>query len=655
MNRHKVILVSMPWELLDLPSIQLGTLRAVLERAGHATEVRSFYLTLMDYLISSTANLADDEKILLDHYNAVASKYWTVGMGDWIFAVPPYLDFNSESDEAYFVYLRSQGIPEGAIAKAVQMRKLIPAFLEGCVEDIRTAAPSIVGFTSSFSQNVPSLVLSKLLKMRNPSLRIVFGGANCDGAMGAALHRTFPWIDVVVRGEGEHVLPELVRSLLGGEAIKPQPGLCFRKGEQSVVVPQTNVKTVAMDEVPIPNYDEYFARLRKSQFGSAIAPDIKILFESARGCWWGEKHHCTFCGLNGSLMTFRSKSVGRIIDELFALAAKYQRIDFEAVDNIIDMKYMQDLLPRLHIARKAGFDFNFFYETKANLKKEHLRLMRDAGISAIQPGIESLSTPILKLMKKGVTGLQNIRLLKWAGQFNIRVLWNVIYGFPGEPREEYDRMAEIMQSLTHLQPPNLVGLRVERFSPYYDSALEFGLEILGPAPYYRFLYAVDEITLNELAYDFQHRYQDGRNPSTYIAAIRDVIETWKSTYHVCGINSLRYYRGPGFLKISDRRPNLQGRIYSFGETEALIYLTCDSGATPIGIWETLRLGEQSDITVGEVKDFLDELVKLRLIYEEDGRYLSLALPSNTEAEGLGIDVQPGESSMPLEQRVTTSQ
>src|SRR6185369_4349598 len=210
------------------------------------------------------------------------------------------------------------------------------------------------------------------------------------------------------------------------------------QGDESIVTPSEQARAIPIDEVPTPNYDEYFDRLRKSGLYQKLAPKITVMFESARGCWWGEKMHCTFCGLNGSTMAFESKNPKLVADEIYRQAIRYQQVNFEAVDNIIDLKYMEELLPQLRDYRRAGLDLNFFYETKANLKKKYVRLMRDAGIHRIQPGIESLSSAVLKLMRKGVTGLQNIRLLKWARQFNLKVHWNLLYGTPGETLEEYE-------------------------------------------------------------------------------------------------------------------------------------------------------------------------------------------------------------------------
>ncbi|MBA2524596.1 MAG: RiPP maturation radical SAM protein 1 [Pyrinomonadaceae bacterium] len=626
MSDQSVLLINMPWSMPHRPSIQLGTLQSVLRRANLAVDVRSFNLAFMDYIASGDAGLSDAGHFSFDDYRRVAEEYYELGLGDWIFAVAPFRE-SGELDQRYLEHFRASGAPEEMVGKAVRLRELVPAFLERCANEVQASNPRVVGFTTTFSQNVASLVLAKLLKLRNPSLQVVFGGGNCDGPMGDALHRAFPWVDVVVRGEGERVLPELVRDLLAGGGIRPQPGLCYREGERRVVIAQGEGAEVAMDEIPMPIYDEYFERLQQNAAQAQILPHLSIPFESARGCWWGAKAHCTFCGLNGSAMAFRSKSPGLVVGELVALARKHGRLDFNAVDNIIDMRYFSDFLPQV---RDAGYDFKLFYETKANLKKEQLRAMREAGIVLIQPGIESFSTPILKLMKKGVTALQNIRLLKWCAELGIEPGWNVIYGFPGEPPEEYDRMANLVKSLTHLSPPALYTLQLERFSPYHQRPHEYGLEITGPKPYYPLIYPSDEATLNDLAYQFDYRYDDGRKPETYIAALRESLEAWRNDF-AAGAN-LSYRRGPGFLLINDRRPGLGGCNYSLGETEAKIYLSCDGGATPMTVWKTLQADGETEISLEDVADFLQQMMELRLMYEEEGQYLSLAVAANPQAK-----------------------
>ena len=97
---------------------------------------------------------------------------------------------------------------------------------------------------------------------------------------------------------------------------------------------------------------------------------------------------------------------------------------------------------------------SLFYEVRPNLGKEQLRRLRDAGVRHIQPGIESFSDPVLRLVRKGTSALQNIQLLKWCKELGIEPIWNLLWGFPGEPPEEYARgwRSSFLSSLTSPRP-----------------------------------------------------------------------------------------------------------------------------------------------------------------------------------------------------------
>jgi ribosomal peptide maturation radical SAM protein 1 len=614
------MLIAMPWQVLQLPSLQLGTLQPLLENAGIRTEVRSFKLDFMEHCRKATRGRPEEHRIGLADYEAVAADHYWVGLGEWIFAGAAFSRGNGQ-DAAYLDYARGHGLSEGDIEKALAMRELVPGFLGACGDDVLSAGPRVVGFTSTFSQTVPSLALARVLKEADPALTVVFGGANCDGPMGPALMRASSWVDVVVRGEAESMVVDLMRDLLAGRAPESSPGVCYREAGELVVVDQAGSEN-AMDHLPTPTYDEYFERLAKTGFAAEILAEVRVPYESARGCWWGAKSHCTFCGLNGSSVAFRSKSPARVLEELEILVRRYGRLDLQAVDNIIDMRYLRDVLPSL---RDRGYDLSLFYETKANLRKDQVRLLRESGVDRIQPGIESLSTPILSLMRKGVTALQNVRLLKWCAEYGLRVFWNVIYGFPGEPPEEYARMAALVPALEHLAPPSLGPLVLDRFSPYHERARDFGLEIAGPLPYYEMLYPADAATLNDLAYSFQYAHADDRDPDGYVRPLRRAIDDWRSGSET-GYRALRYRRGPGGLVVQDGRPHSDRANYTFGEQEAAIYLACADGATPDEAHHALRAAGVGEVGAEDIREFLDELTRARLVFTEGGRYLALALP-----------------------------
>jgi ribosomal peptide maturation radical SAM protein 1 len=466
-------------------------------------------------------------------------------------------------------------------------------------------------------------VLARLLKARAPGVRVLFGGANCEGPMGTALHRAFSWLDAVVRGEAERVLPGLVRDLLAGGPVTPVPGLCWRDEAGRSVSADGAGEPVAMDDVPLPVYDEYFERLETTRLAPAVRPRVTLLYEGARGCWWGARSTCTFCGLNGDSMAFRSKAPARVLDEIGALAARHRRTSFQIVDNIVDPRYLREVFPRL---AEAGHDLSIFLETKANLRKDQVRLLHAAGVRFVNPGIESLSTPILRLMRKGVTAYQNLRLLKWCAEIGIRCHWNLLYGFPGEPAEEYGRMADLVPSIVHLDSPRLTPLRLDRFSPYHQAPAAHGIAVGEPLPHYRLLYRAAPELVRDLAYSFEFTRADGADPEAHVAPLRAALAAWDDALLAGSRGSLRLARGPGFVVVRDRRPGLPAADYTFDDVEGRLYLACADGATAAQAWErAVQAPGRTDVTVDDVAAFLDDLVDQRLAYAEDGRYLALAI------------------------------
>jgi ribosomal peptide maturation radical SAM protein 1 len=626
MRRGHVLLLSMPWEQLENPSIQLGLLGSVLERAGIPAATRSLNLDFMEHCVAATAGLPEHERLSVGSYRGVVRWSRDVSVGDWIFSSA--LSSTDEEDGPYLAFLEELDVPSKVVDSALRFRALVRSFLERVADEISDTRPAIVGFTTAFNQTLASLALATELRARlGDAVRIVFGGANCEGSMGAALHRAFPVIDMVVRGEGERALPELARDLLAGRAVRAQPGLCYRENGTQVVHPEA-AGAVPLDEIPTPRYDEYFERLGQTSFAPRILRDVTILYESARGCWWGEKSHCSFCGISDLALSFRKKSPERVLEELAELAQRYGRLDFFFVDYILSRTYFDELLPRL---RDAGYDLRIFCETKANLRREHVQLLREAGFTAIQAGVESLSTPTLKLMRKGVTALQNLRLLKWCAEESVRLYWNILYGIPGESPDEFAAMADLVPSLVHLEPPRLVPLQLDRFSPYFESTAEFGIVPLGPRRDFRFVYpreCVDDATLSEIAYSFEFRYDDGRDPNAYTSTLRRAVREWQSNGRRA-IGTLTYRRGPGFLIVSDRRPGLERAEYHLGDTEARIYLACEDGATEEQAWRAGRSDASANRrrpSPDDVGAFLEQLVASRLACKIDGRYLALALP-----------------------------
>ena len=335
-----VCLVAMPWQSLELPSLPLGLLQTVAVEAGHpAPATYHGSLRWAEYLIEVT-----NDELGVVEYSQVAENGLLDGLGDWVFAGVLH------DDPEFGVAALAQYATEHQVdlALVTRMREHASAFVALAAKEILESEPSLVGFTSTFMQNVPSLAVAREIKKLAPDVLIIMGGGNCDGAMGAALHRNYAFLDFVARGEGERAFPALLSALLDGSDLGAIPGLCWRSadGEQRCNSPDRFLNPAA---VPVPNFDDWFSRLESSSIEERVEP--KLVIETSRGCWWGEKHQCTFCGLNGSLMSFRAKSADSVLSEIESLVRRYKVLDIITTDNIADNNYFRDVFPRISAAR----------------------------------------------------------------------------------------------------------------------------------------------------------------------------------------------------------------------------------------------------------------------------------------------------------------
>lgn len=479
-------------------------------------------------------------------------------------------------------------------------------------DSILSQPPRIVGFTSTFQQNIASLALAQELRRRVPADRlcILFGGANCEAGMGRALAQTFPFIDHVVSGEAEAVIVDLVRRVLDGQAAQARlPRLI-----QGSMVRD-------MDALPEPRFESYFAAVA----GTPWQAKANLVAESSRGCWWGMKSHCTFCGLNGTTMAYRSKSPARFVEELRTLKQTYGPSTFMLADNIMDMKYLRQLFPAL----AANSDrIELFYETKANLRKEQLITMAAGGVSRIQPGIESLSSSILKLMDKGTTRLQNIQLLKWSEELKIGLAWNLLFGFPGEAPEEYDAMARLIPSLAHLPAPTGTGgVRLDRFSPYWRAPESYGIKNLRPYWTYDLVYApLSATTRNDIAYFFDYEHADARTPRAYAGAAVAAALDWTVAYYDRHA-TLEVIKESGTAQVLDTRASGEPLRSSIGETEAALLGVLDGAVHRDAILRNLDAARPLHRSISELElaEMLERFLQRAWVIREGDLLLSIVL------------------------------
>ena len=287
---------------------QLGLLKAIGRTAGF--DVESLHANL-DF----AARIGDETyAALCDHRGRL--------VGEWVFSIAAFGDSAPDPDGRLLTRLPQRpSVPRRPdLARLDQMRaREVPQYLDELVDGYPWDDVQVVGFTSTFQQNTASFALARRLKQKFPHLVTLFGGANFEGEMGAELVRAIELHRSRGRGRGRHRIPRRCcpRSRMGvtpetlpGVIRRPPPR---RRAPASSSAATKRLALVAMDDLPIPDYDEYFERRRNLSLASEGSV---IPFESGRGCWWGAKHHCTFCGLNGTNMHWRAKSPQRVRQEL---------------------------------------------------------------------------------------------------------------------------------------------------------------------------------------------------------------------------------------------------------------------------------------------------------------------------------------------------
>jgi ribosomal peptide maturation radical SAM protein 1 len=409
-------------------------------------------------------------------------------------------------------------------AAMVEIETLTTEWADAVARLVGGGAYAVVGATTTFHQTSASVALLRRVKALRPATITIIGGANCDGEMAEGIVSLGTTIDHVFSGEGEQVFPAFLEQLRRGEP----PGETIVQGRP----------IQDLDAIPTPDFTEYFEQRDRCELDPAVLartmPTARtergtwISYETSRGCWWGEKHHCTFCGLNGEGMQFRSKSPDRVVNELRALYERHGVRSVWMVDNIMPHRYYRDLLPRM--AREIP-GLSIFYEQKANLTLERVVALGRAGVQWIQPGIESLSSDLLRLIDKGVLARQNVALLRYARAAGVYVFWNLLWGFPLDTASIYEETLALLPLLHHLQPP--VGnypLRLDRFSPYHVRPTSYGIAGLRPAPAYALAFP-PQADLTKLAYHFVGTYDSGAyRRLDLIREIGDALVTWQGRW-----------------------------------------------------------------------------------------------------------------------------
>lgn len=608
-----LLLLAAPWHLFTRPSIQVSVLKAFVRQQMPDIKVSAHHLFLQFA-----------RHIGYDLYHAISQRTW---LAESVFAALLFPEKETAAQQLFF--REAKGNPTLGKVNFKDLVKEAGELSDAFIASLPDAKMLLAGVSISFCQLTAGLYLAGQLKKRFPQLPVVAGGASVAGKAGDDILRVFPQIDLVVQGEGELPLLNLLQELqkgMGVEEMPPIAGVKVKKRcsrEKRIPVGQIE----RLDHLPVPDYDDYFDLLKGFPEKQRFFPALPV--EASRGCFWQSRPNkdggsgCAFCNLNMQWQGYRCKSAAVIERQIVHLVKRYRVLNLLFTDNVLPPHLYGTLFTRLF---DLNMDLKVFAEIRARIPSSHLKQMRRAGVRELQIGIEALSTGLLKRMNKGTRAIDNIQVMKDCERYGIVNTSNLLIQFPGSTDKEVQDTLRALDFVLPFRPLRPVRFWLGLESPVWHHSKAFGLKAIYTHPYYRNLFP--ESVRKELTLTIQGYRGDMAHQRRLWQPVVRKVKKWRQDYFQMvrfarGDPPLYFQDGESFIIIVQRRPAAEPLKHRLSGHSRSIYLFCETHRS----FKRILL-QFSFLSAENIRSFLKMMVTKRLMYEEDDRYLSLAVPLN---------------------------
>lgn len=609
---EKVVLISAPWPLFNRPSIQIGTLKSYLKSQFPDLKVDAHHLYLK---VAAT--------IGYQIYQAISKRTWLAETVYGALLYPERLEYIKK------IFWRQA-------ARQPSLRKVV---FETLIAQVDTVSKAFInstnwgeygfaGFSICTCQLTATLYFIKHLKKRFPNLAIVVGGSTFAGESIENIFKVFPEIDVVINGEGEIPLGRLVHHLNHSRRmheIPPIPGIVTAKSAQKNM-PVTFNQMEDLTAQKCPDYDDYFELLESLGPQKSFFPTLPV--ELSRGCCWRKSHTsagfagCAFCNLNLQWEGYRSKSTSRAVSDIDRLVSKHKTLSVAFMDNMLPLKNSGEIFTRVS---RLGKDLHLFGEIRAATPKHLLAAMRTAGTVEVQIGIEALSTRLLNRLNKGTTAIENLEIMKHCEALGIVNKSNLILCFPGSSDEDVAATLRCLDFALPFRPLKPVQFWLGLGSPVCQDPKAFGLKAVFNHPNYAAIFGPK---INRaMQFTIQAYRGDLAYQKKLWQPVKKKLKDWEKTYAEFHQNPasghiLSYRDGRQFLIIRQKRVGAEPLTHRLEGTSRAIYLFCEHHRSIKSI-----KGRFPGIPQDKILQFLEMMVTKRLMFAENDKYLSLAIPA----------------------------
>jgi anaerobic magnesium-protoporphyrin IX monomethyl ester cyclase len=281
--------------------------------------------------------------------------------------------------------------------------------------------PYIFAFSVLTASYKVAVETAKKVKEIYPDSKIIFGGPHPSALPEEVLQHE--WIDIVVKGEGEVIVPELYRRIKSGHDYSDIKGISFRKGTE-IIHNERSTEVIDLDKLPPFPYH---------LFGNNPKYDMGFIV-SSRGCPFS----CVFCSNRVTTgKRYRYRSPESTVEELCALYETYKPemilfLDDNFLVNRERIYRMIDLIKEKGLHKKTKFSFQARGDS---VDYQILQDLYTAGFHSVFFGIETSSEEIMKIIRKGETVAECIAAVKMAKEIGFHVSATFIYGLPTETHQ----------------------------------------------------------------------------------------------------------------------------------------------------------------------------------------------------------------------------
>ena len=265
---------------------------------------------------------------------------------------------------------------------------------------------------------------SRMVRELRPDLPIIYGGWHPSLRTEETLRE--PFVDAVVRHQGEITLVEILERLESGRTLDLVAGCWFKKNGRIFSNPDRSA--APLGSLPAPAWD--FADLDAYEHATRVR---KLPYATSIGC----PYACSFCtDMVFYNRRFNAHGAEHVADEIAELTERYRLTEIALVDS----NFLVDVHRAIAIARglihrrvRVRWTFQASTDLLCRMSDEEIDLLAESGVTHIGFGTESASDEILRMMNKQHQHIPEIReAARKCKNAGIRVTFNLIFGFPGE-------------------------------------------------------------------------------------------------------------------------------------------------------------------------------------------------------------------------------